>query len=200
MLTTAFNGLFGPSAVLYGLLIPVITANVIALLLVPTLLKGARSGDGGRACFCVLAEGLGIILMALGGLPTLASVLARLALPAMTYASLLFTFVVGGLVFLRHDHLLHQIDPVSRAVPQAVAFYTWKTVGLLLSVLGFLYLLVFILISQGNVGGNWWALPSTILFFGILLLWATASDSRPKPAFAKAPVQKKMVSPAKKKK
>lgn len=200
MLTTAFNGLFGPSAVLYVLLLPAVTANVIALMLVPSLLKGARSGDGSRAAYCVLAEGMGIVLMALGGLPTLASVLAKLALPAMTYASLLFTFVVGGLVFLRHDHLLHQLDPASRAVPQAIAFYTWKTVGLALSVLGFLYLLVYILISQGNVTGNWWALPCTVLFFGILLLWATSSDHKPQ-TFAKAPVHKKVVlKPAAKKK
>lgn len=193
MPTTAFDQLFGTAAVFYGLLLPVVIAQLLALLLLPTFIKGARIQDGGRACFCVMAEGLGILLMALGGLPTLASVLARLSLPAMTYASLLFTFVIGGLVFLRHDHLLHEIDPGSRAVPQAIAFYTWKTIGLLMSVLGFLYLLVYVLLTQGDVSGAWWAVPATVLLFGLLLLWATTKDGTA-PAFQKQPIHRKAVA------
>lgn len=192
MQTTAFTGLFGDMALFYALLLPVVTAQFLALMLLPTLLKGARTNEGSRACYCVFAEGLGIILMAFGGLPTLASVLAKLALPPMTYASLLFTFVIGGLVFLRHDHLLHQIDAASRMVPETIAFYTWKTVGLLSSVLGFLYLLVYLLLSNGNTSGSWWALPATLLFFGVLLLWATAKDGT-SAVFLKAPIQKKVV-------
>lgn len=191
MPTAAFDQLFGSMTMFYGFLLPVIIAQLIALVLLPTFLKGGRVRDGGRATFCVLAEGTGIILMALGGLPTLASVLAKLALPAMTYASLLFTFVIGGLVFLRHDHLLHDIDPASRAVPQAIAFYTWKTVGLLLSVLGFLYLLVYVLLTQGDTSGNWWAVPTTLFLFGVLLTWATSHDGV-HPPFQQAPVQKKV--------
>ena len=100
MLTTTISQLFGSAAVFYGLMLPVFTAILLCLLLIPAFLKGARIVESGRAAYCVLAEGFGILLMAFGGLPTLASVLARVSLPPMTYASLLFTFVVAGLFLL----------------------------------------------------------------------------------------------------
>ncbi len=198
MLTTTISELFGSAAVFYGLLLPVFTAILLCLLLIPAFLKGARIVESGRAAYCVLAEGFGILLMAFGGLPTLASVLARVSLPPMTYASLLFTFVVGGLVFLRHDHLLHRLDPAARLIPQTIALYTWRAVGLLLSMLGFLYLLIFVLMTQGATPAtNWWALPCTILLFGLLLLWATSHDHGA-PAFVKIPLHKKSAPAAKK--
>jgi hypothetical protein len=194
MVTTPLTTLLGSAGMFYGILLPIMTLQIFALVLIPSLVKGGRMPDVAKATYCYAAQGIGIVLMASGALPSVYAVLAQQQLVSMAYAGLLFTFAIGGLVFLVHDRQALTLDAASRVVPEAVFFYTWKFVGLLLTVLGALSLLLQLLL-QGAVDLAW-ELHAVILLFGVILLWCTLENEMKAPAFNSSPMLPKTPVPS----
>ncbi len=169
--------LFSVQGIVYGLLLPLLVLQIIALLLIPALLTRGGSADAaGKAIYAYLMQAIGILLMTVGGLPALHSVLSGQDYPSTTYLALLIVFASGGLTFLWHDHLAHTIDGASRAVPEAIYFYTFKLLGFLAALLAAMSLLLTMLLNPESPE-NWWVMPVIILTYGLLLSWCTRTEN-----------------------
>jgi len=202
MVTAPLSMLFGSIGVFYGILLPVLVVQIMALFFMPCLLNRAgKPEEIGKAVFCYMVQGFGIVLMALGGLPTIFSVLARQSLPTATYAGLLFVFAAGGLAFLWHDYLARGLDPAARAVPAAICHYSWRFVGFVLTVLSTLSMVLRMLLGSTLLYEGWWVMHTVVLLFGLILLWATAEEMQASQSGFKSTIMagKQLIASAKKK-
>ena len=169
--TPLFAAMFSFTGVLYGLIIPVVLFMSIAILFIPCMLHmGAKPKGVGKALYCFGMQGLGILLMTAGALPTVISVLTQVNLAGATYFTLLFLFAVGGIVFLWHDNMIHEIDAGSRAVPEAIFHTVIRLIGGLTVVIWFLSFIIS-LFGGGILGGAWWVMPIVMMVYGGVLLW-----------------------------
>ncbi len=196
------TSLFGMVGTVYGLILPLLLLNLIALLFIPSLMRGGvQAMSVGKAIYCYLLQIIGVLLMTIGGIPAIYGVLASQAYESNTYLALLIVFACGGFTFLWHDHMIRQTDAPSRAVPHAIYVTLFKLLGYLLTLVSALSLLLTMLLGLGTLLPNWWIMPTITLFYGLLLTWCTRSEgngspfqSSPmhaRPAAAKPPVKAK---------
>ncbi|PIR52614.1 hypothetical protein COU76_05485 [Candidatus Peregrinibacteria bacterium CG10_big_fil_rev_8_21_14_0_10_49_10] len=170
--------IFSFVSVFYGLLVPLLVLQAVALLFIPSLMKpGAQPSGVGAAIFSYLMESVGILLMTVGALPTVISVLAGVELSGTTYFTLLVLFAAGGLLFLWHDNRVREIEDASRAVPATIFMYMFKIMGFLIVFLWVLSL--FTTLMQGiPTEQGWWILPLVMIVYGTLLTWCTHAETR----------------------
>ena len=156
----------------YILFLPIMAIQLFALLAIPVMLRpGLRTLEVGKALFSYASQTAGILLMSLGGLPTLYSVLASEPLTAGTYTALLLIFAVGGLTFLWHDSALHHIDAAAKAVPRMIFACAWKFLGLLIVLFSLLSLVLNLTIGGAVPSQGWWIMHVALIFYGILLTY-----------------------------
>lgn len=188
MLSETFNTMFGFIGVFYGLLLPLLLLQLMALLFIPALLH--TKGDvveTGKAIYCMLLEGLGLILLTAGGIPTVYSVLSGSLLFDRQYLALLLIFAVGGLLFLWHDHLMHSVDKSARAIPQAILFFAVRFIGIAAIVFSAISLVLTILLRQAPMESTWWVLHTIVFIYGTFLWWCTSFDHLGKDLFKTGP-------------
>lgn len=171
------SAILQPLGISTGVLLPVAAMLLFVLLLIPCLMQGTSAEEGLKGMFCIVAQSVGIVLMAVGGLPIVQSVLAGSLHSTMNYAALLFIFAFGGLTYLWYDDLICSLSGSARAIPAAILFYTWKFVGLVLVLLASLSLVLRLLLGDALQTG-WWAGHVTMLLFGMILLWCTPDDMK----------------------
>lgn len=189
MFSGTFNTMFGFIGVFYGLLLPLLLLQLMALLFIPALLK--EKGDAmevGKAIYCVLLQGLGLILLTAGGIPTLYSVLSGNMLYDRQYLALLLIFAVGGLLFLWHDHLIRSVDKSVRAVPQTILFFVVRFIGVGAISFSALSLVLSVLLKEETLQPNWWILHTIVFIYGTFLWWCTSFDHLGKDLFKTGPI------------
>ncbi|MBI1812937.1 hypothetical protein HY285_05160 [Candidatus Peregrinibacteria bacterium] len=158
----------------YGIVATVGVLELLTLGFIPALLqRDATPKAVGKAIYCYLMQMFGILLMTLSGLPAVGSVLAGLSYSSSVYLALLIIFTLGGLIFLWHENVSHAIDEASRAVPFAIYYYTFKTIGFVLMSTTLLFLILTMLLHQIELEPTWWVSPTIFFFYGGLLSWST---------------------------
>lgn len=168
------TSLLGGISLSYVVIVPVVLFQLIALLMLTTLVRGnARADDAARSIFAYLIQTMGIIFMTLGGLPALYAVLARQPLTNSLYMALLFVFAFGGLAFLWADNYVRRIDLASRQVPETIYFYAWKFIGFMTIFLSSLTFLLRLVLTQELLTEGWWVLHAVLFFYGVILSWCT---------------------------
>lgn len=162
---------------LYGILIPLVLVQFFALLCIPSLLAAPMKARAVTdAIHCYALQGLGVLLMSLGALPTVYSVLAGISYPSGTYFGLLLVFAVGGALFLWQDLRTRHLDPVARAVPAAIFFSTVRLIGQSTFILALLSFMLSLTLDVTDIPG-WWVMPVVVATFGGLLAWCTKSPT-----------------------
>lgn len=162
----------------YVLFVPIMVIQLFALLAIPCLLKsGARPADIGKAMLSYAAQTVGILLMTVGGIPTLYTVLASQPLSSGTYSALLFIFATGGLTYLWHDAALLRMDTAAKAIPQMVFACAWKFIGLLIILFALLSLMLRLTLQSASLTPGWWIMHVTLLLYGMILTYASFGPS-----------------------
>lgn len=162
--------MFSSVGMFYILFLPLMALQLFTLLAIPALLKpGVRTTDVGHALFSYASQTAGIILMTIGGIPTLYSVLSDQYLSSSMYAGLLVVFAVGGILYLWHDAALQHLDPASRAVPKMIFACAWKFVGLMIVLLTLLSLMLRLLLQSTPPTGGWWVMHLALILYGAIL-------------------------------
>lgn len=173
----SFGLLFSATGLAYGLLVPLLIAQMFALFLLPCMMKGGRPQELAKAVYCYMAQTVGILLMTIGGLSAMISVLGNRELSGGTYVGLLFVFAVGGIAYLYHDNMLATIDAASRSVAEALFHYTWKFIALLIVLFASLSFLLELLLQDQNSEPYWWVTNVVLIFYGVLLAWSAAHST-----------------------
>ncbi len=170
--------IFSSIGMIYVLFLPLIAVQLFALIAIPTMLRpGLRTLDVGRALISYASQTVGILLMSIGGVPTLYSVLVGLPLTGGTYTALLFIFAIGGITYLWHDAALSRIDPAARAVPRMIFACAWKFIGLLLVLLSLLSLVLHLVLQGSPTIPGWWILHLALIFYGVILTYASIAPA-----------------------
>ena len=187
MLENPLATMFGTVGVVYGLVVPLVFVTIFAVFLITSQLKpGVKARSVAQATYCHIMMGVGLLLMTIAAIPTVASVLGGISYSGSTYFSLLVLFAIGGALYLRHDQWVHSIDSASKLIPALIYLYTIKSIGMLIVTLsGLSIVLTFIL---GNTESDWWVMPLTALLYGLLLSWCTRSEKSPTPFFQSLPM------------
>jgi hypothetical protein len=187
---TPLSYLFSPTGIVYAILVPVMLLQLCALIMLPGLLKpGTKPMDVGRATYCYLAQSVGVLLLTAGGLPILYSLLASEPLNGNMWTGLLLIFAVGGLLFLTHDTHTKAIDAASRAMPAAIFFFTWKLLGLLITLFTAVSFVLRLILLGGDPDPRWWVLHIVFLMYGLILSWFTHLPSEVRMfSFSSSPV------------
>lgn len=171
--TSPFSTLFSSAGLFYTLFLPVMVIQFFALLAIPSVLRsGGRTVEIGKSLLSYGAQTVGIILMTIGGLPTIYTVLASQTLPAGTYAALLFIFAAGGITYLWHDAALSRIDALAKAVPQMIFACAWRFLGFLIVLCSLLSLVLRIALQSTHLVPGWWIMHITLFLYGMLLTLA----------------------------
>lgn len=177
MTESPFLNMFDLVGLFYGVLIPIIVVQLVILFLIPSVIKSnAKTEEIGKAVYCFLSEGLGLILMTIGGIPTLYSVLAQSPLHDTQYIALLLVFAVGGFTYLWHDHLLKNVSVAARAVPYTIYFSAIKFLSLAMVLFATLSLLLKVTLIEESLEPHWWIMHTIVLFYGLILWWCTRSN------------------------
>ena len=170
-----FNGLLGSPALLYGVLVPIVLVQLFALLCMPSLLSApAKARSVVDAIHCYILQGLGILLMSLGALPTVYSVLGGVAYPSNSYFGLLLVFAAGGALFLWQDQRSRDLDPAAKSVPAAIFFGVVRLIGQAALMLSLISILLSLTLEATDMPG-WWVMPVLVALYGLLLTWSTKS-------------------------
>ena len=167
--------LFGFANTLYGVAKPIIILQLLAFLLIPKLLDHRNPRDVGQAIFCYLMEGLGLLLMSVGSIPTFIAAFSPRGLQAEVYLGVLLVFATGGLLFLWHDQQIREMDEEVKAIPGAIYFFTIKTIGFLCAVFAALGIALSITLGAVSQAG-WWTAPVVVLLYGCILCWFTSLE------------------------
>lgn len=183
MSASPLSMMFSSVGIFYALFLPVMAIQLFALLAIPALLRpGLKTFDVGRALFSYTSQTVGILLMSIGGLPTLFSVLTNQALTNGTYTALLIVFAVGGLTYLWHDAALLRLDPAARAVPRMVFACAWKFLGLLIVLLALLSLVLRFAFMGPPLTQNFWIMHLILVFYGVLLTHISIAPAPLRPS------------------
>lgn len=187
MSTTA---MFQSVGIFSGFLLPIAILLLFVLLMLPGLARtGAKPESLALATYGYLAESLGIILMTAGGLPAVYAVVAHQILASNTYLGLLVLFIIGGITYLWHDAMLSDVDTVSKSIPSSLFFYTWKLIGLIVTLFASLSFLLEWLLNSNNHTEGWWMVHVVMLLYGLLVSWFTVQPSLSSPSPRIAPVR-----------
>jgi hypothetical protein len=166
--------LLGSTGILIALFLPFILGAFFALFFIPAFLRdGSTPLAIGHAVYLYFMQALGVILMSLGGIPIVYGVFADEAYSVNTYLALLIIFAAGGITFLFHYAHATQLSAAARAVPEALYFYTIKSLGFIVMIFAGLNLVVSMLLRATPFVRGWWVMPMTLFLYGILLLWLT---------------------------
>lgn len=181
------------STLLYVVLLPLALLHVLALLIIPSILAGAKVGGALKAIYCYLLQAVGISLMTAGALPAVYGVMEKFAIgaerfSAEMYLALLILFAAGGLTFLWHERMADQVDDGSRKVPALLFWYAFKLLGYFLILGSAISFLLTMLLSNGGLPSTWWISPIVILLYGLLLSWCTRSPSKQTEIFRSTPM------------
>jgi hypothetical protein len=175
MTSSLLSGLLSSTGMLYGVIVPLVLVQIIALLFVPSLLAApAKARAVGDAIHCYFLQIFGVLLMTIGALPTVFSVLAGISYTGGTYFGLLLVFAVGGALFLWQDQRARFLDASARAVPAAIFLTMFKIIGQVILVLASLSFLLSITLGDTAVEG-WWVMPVLMAIYGALIAWCTKS-------------------------
>lgn len=176
-----------PVGVFYSVTVPCLLILVLALILIAsTSAPGAKAGLVTLAAFHYIMQGIGIVLMTVGAIPTLVSVLGGPPYPGRVYMSLLWVFLVGGALFLWNEQCTQKIEHASLAVVHVLFVTTVKTVGYVVAL--FSGLAILIQIALGQFAPHWWVSPVVLLLYGILLYWSAKESEAASPSFQSAPL------------
>lgn len=176
-----------PLGVFYAVTVPFILLSLFALVLIAnTQAEGAKTGKVALAAFHYLMQGIGVILMSAGALPTIMSVLGGPPYPGRIYMSLLWVFLIGGALFLWHEQCTQKIERASVVVVHALFVTTVRTMGYVIALLSALSLLLSLALNQ--FAAQWWVSPVVFFLFGSLLYWSAAESDAAEPAFMNAPL------------
>ena len=168
--------LFSSTGLFYLFLIPLLALQLFGLLAVAALVRpGIRIADTGKAIFSYSCQTLGILLMSIGGIPTLYSVLASQPLSSPTYTALLFLFAVGGITFLWHDDHLNRMDAAGRAIPRMIFGCAWKFIGFLIVLLSLLSFMLRLTLQGTSLPEGWWVMHLALLLYGVILSFSSMS-------------------------
>ncbi len=138
----------------------------------------ARAEQVSKAAYSYLAESLGILLMTAGGLPAVRAVFSRTPLATTVYMELLAVFIIGGAIFLWHDGKLRKIEKESKIIPEALFFYSWKCIGMTITVLAGLSLLLQTFETFGDIPRLEGMNKMSMLLYGLILCWFTIEHQR----------------------
>ncbi len=185
------TAMFQSVGIFSGFLMPVAILLLFVILVLPGLARvGTKPETLALAAYGYLAQSLGIILMTAGGLPAVYAVVAHQILPSNTYLGLLILFIIGGVTYLWHDSMLQKVDTVSKAIPAALFFYSWKFIGLLIALFASLsFMLEFLVGAEGQPYG-WWNVHLVMLLYGLLLCWFTIKPHAAPAVQRPAPIMK----------
>lgn len=166
-------GLVSSPAFLYGIVVPLVLVQLLALLFVPSLLAApAKARAIGEAIHCYCIQAFGVMLMTVGSLPTVYSVLAGVSYTGGTYFGLLLIFAAGGGLFLWQDQRATTLDSAARAVPASIFLLTFRILGQVTLVFALLSFLLSITMGSTDVIG-WWVMPILMTCYGGLVAWCT---------------------------
>lgn len=167
--------LFSGIGLFYGLTLPVAGALLFSFLLIPAIhVSGAKPLNVCKAIYCYALQALGIFFMSITGLLAIYGVLAGTVYSdSNTYLGLLLVFTTGGLLYVWHDTVARSVDAASRSVPHAVFVFTFRLVGMLISVFSILSLFLTMLLRPITADVVWWVQPVMFLFYGLILCWCT---------------------------
>ncbi|PIP64900.1 hypothetical protein COU77_02625 [Candidatus Peregrinibacteria bacterium CG10_big_fil_rev_8_21_14_0_10_49_16] len=183
MIEQFLNVVWGPTGIFALVITLLVLFALFALILLASFAKeSAKPQDIGEAIYCYFAQSIGIILMSIGGLPTIYSVLTRVPLSSLTYSALLFMFAIGGLVFLWHDHITHHLPQAAKSVPHTVYLFTWKFIGFLLFLLTAISFILNILLD-GSLSMGSFLVHLIVAIYGLLLWWSAREFSPATPPF-----------------
>lgn len=175
--------MFQSVGIFSGFLLPIAILLLFVLLVLPGLARtGAKPESLALATYGYLAESLGIILMTAGGLPAVYAVVAHQILASNTYLGLLILFIIGGVTYLWHDAMISDIDPISKSIPGSLFFYTWKFIGLIVTLFAGLSFLLEWLLNANSHPEGWWVVHLVMLLYGMLVSWFTVHPSSSAPA------------------
>lgn len=168
-------------------LVPLGVVLLLGILFIPSMLTaGAKARSVAKALYCYLMQGVGIILMSIGVLPTLYSVFGGVGFSGNSYLSLLVVFGAGGAFYLWHEQMAHTLDLPSRAVPAAIYSTSLLIIGKMLALVSVLSLALSFLLREGGAEG-WWVHAVTMLLYGLALEWLSHA-STPDNGFQSMPV------------
>jgi len=186
---------FGTVGVVYGLLVPLVLITIFAFFLTASQLStGAKPRAVAKAMYCYLLMGIGLLLMTIAALPTVASVLAGESYSNATYLGLLILFAGGGIVFLQQDKVARRIDSASRLIPSLIYLYTVKLIGTVAILLSGLSIILTLVLGTAEAG--WWIMPITIFLYGFILAWSTHTPQPVGPKLAFPAIMKRPIMPA----
>ncbi|MDD4628716.1 MAG: hypothetical protein PHE68_04980 [Candidatus Peribacteraceae bacterium] len=187
----------GPTGLFYSVTLPLLLALAFALVIIASSsVSGAKASKVGEASFHYLMQGLGILLMTIGAMPTLLSVLMGPAYPGRVYMSLLWVFLVGGSLFLWHEQAAERIERASTQIPQAIFLTVVRTIGYLIALFSGLSLLLSV--ALGKMPTSWWVAPVVMLLYGALLCWSTGAGEAGASSFQSISLHSVVKHPAKK--
>ncbi len=177
MFPSSLNGVFQNVNLPYGMLLPVGVVALLALVALAGMVRGGNAWEVAYATYCYFAQAVGIILIVTGSVPVLLAVLSEELLSNDTYVGLLFVFALGGMLFLWHDAKLRGIEASAKAVPEALFFFTWKLIGLIITSYALLTLVMTIVVAISIPGLEFptknLIVHITMLTFGLVLGWFT---------------------------
>lgn len=167
------EGLTSSPALVYGIVLPLVLVQLLALLFIPSMLAAPTKARAvGEAIHCYCIQSFGVMLMTVGSLPTVYSVLAGISYTGGTYFGLLLIFAAGGGLFLWQDQRASRLDSAARAVPAAIFFLTFRILGQVTLVLALLSFLLSITMGSTDLVG-WWVMPVLMACYGGLVAWCT---------------------------
>ena len=167
--------LFGSMGLFVSLTLPFLLVLALSLVIIASAsVGGAKAPKVGEATFHYLLQGLGILFMTAGALPTLLSVLTGPPLPGRIYMSLLWVFLVGGALFLWHEQAIERLDHASVSVPQAIFLTVIRTIGYLVALFSGLSLLLSVALNK--MPAHWWVTPLVLFLYGALLCWSAGAN------------------------
>lgn len=185
------TAMFQSVGIFSGFFLPIIVLFLFAVLVIPGLSRvGTKPELLAMAAYGYLAQSLGIILMTAGGLPAVYAVVSHQILASNTYLGLLLLFIIGGVTYLWHDSMLQKVDSLSKAIPAALFFYSWKFIGLLVALFASLSFTLELLVGAGGQSYGWWNVHLVMLLYGLLLCWFTVKPHVPAAVSRPAPVMK----------
>lgn len=166
-------GLTSSPALVYGIVVPLVLVQLLALLYIPSMLGApAKARAIGEAIHCYCIQTFGVMLMTIGSLPTVYSVLAGISYTGGTYFGLLLIFATGGGLFLWQDQRASLLDSAARAVPASVFILTFRILGQITLILALLSFLLSITMGSTDIVG-WWIMPVLMACYGGLIAWCT---------------------------
>lgn len=181
------------STLLTFTLVPLGILVGLAAASIPCILSpGARPVSAIKALYCYVLQSVGVALMTTGALPAVYGVLEKFTtgderFSAEMYLALLILFSLGGVTFLWHEQMAERIDDGSRRIPALLFWYTFKTLGALLTLLGILSFLFTMLLTRPLVG-PWWITSIVTILYGVLLSWCTRTPAASSQPFKMMPL------------